>query len=924
MSQASGVDGSGVDGDADTLDSPLLDDNNQNNNNTSFGQPMGGGVTLHGESVDLRHMLFGYTSNSGKIVVEEEEQPTTEVTSQDDDSPMSNLSMDNQSSNTTRGIPSTLDYITQTIMYLPKKSRLLYYKTKHMVSSSRASRESTSEGLTPVDNNSSSLNNINDSSSSYNSTRTTTINKTRNQITQKSSLYSASSTPYLLKLLIPALLITNHILFYHAQTAPMWNLSYKTNVTISATASTLKSKAAADALNVPHHYEYINKETKVVETFTYWDAISKLWKGEGLGNAQTISKIAAVLLVVASGIWPHLKLLLVHVCWFVPFVHAMWLGNGSSWEDEEDEKCCSKGSCCKSTKPTSKTRCSLCCSNGHAHKTHTARSPFLRTLSTLGKWSLADVLVVCILIAVLHLDWQVHPDEIRSGIEKELPTLLNYAHEKYPDEVVDCTKLLGYTCGRHALVIHFPACLTCQGLISNAFHHPEWTTNEGKDILEGITLEGGGNAQLRVAGMVGTYYFCAAVIMSILLSLVVDVLDEKDRGCVEEDLLDRKRELEFILPGGENGSSGQGNELELREESSTSAAVAQPLLNEAISSDAADISSTLRSQKSVTLPRSDSNFAAPRLTSHSYIPSPTTNCYLLKHVLLALLSISSLPLVCYAVALPTMQRLVYGGGPTLLHEVLGMVWEKEYSLISLVKTTGDAGGWDIFLMLTFGLFAVVGPILRSCCLIMHVFLGLPVMLLGDCIERPRKRTSLRLILYHATFTLRKALLPVNDALGAFGCWEVLIVALLMIQLEMPSITDTIYSDDKCQEADPEHGRTCIEMQFNAMDTFLVVGIAWVVLTVSSSLAMDLAVEADEKSSDRIGGKEEQTWQPGQPIPLRRSNMSRSRAWLGSRRAMKSKRSDVGNGEEDDDEYYSPLQQQDEPPASNGLEEIVFV
>jgi len=54
---------------------------------------MGGGVTLHGESVDLRHMLFGYTSNSGKIVVEEEEQQTTEATSKDDDSPMSNLSL---------------------------------------------------------------------------------------------------------------------------------------------------------------------------------------------------------------------------------------------------------------------------------------------------------------------------------------------------------------------------------------------------------------------------------------------------------------------------------------------------------------------------------------------------------------------------------------------------------------------------------------------------------------------------------------------------------------------------------------------------------------------------------------------------------------------------------------------------------------
>ncbi|KAL7528950.1 hypothetical protein ACHAXR_002715, partial [Thalassiosira sp. AJA248-18] len=661
----------------------------------------------------------------------------------------------------------------------------------------------------------------NNESSSYSnnniSSHTSRQNKKRNQITQKSALFSSQSTPLLLKLLIPPLLITNHVLFYHAQTKPMWNLAYKTNVTISATASTLKAKAAADALNVPHHYDFEKNESKVVETFTYMDAIRKLWKGDGLGDAQTISKIAAALLVVFSGIWPHLKLLLVHICWFFPFAHGLWLNNDN-------------GSC-RATNST-KSRCSLCCSNGHAHKTHTVRSPFLRGLSSLGKWSLADVLVVCILIAVLHLDWNVHPDEIRSGIEKELPTLLDYAHMKYPDEVVDCTQLLGYTCGRHALVIHFPACLACQGLIKNAYHHPEWTTNEGKEILEGITLEGGGYAQLRVMGMIGTYYFCAAVIMSILLSLAVDLLDERDRGCVEEDLLDRKRELEFILPG-ENG--GLGNELELRDESLSP----QPPLNEALSLDDPG-----RCQQSMD-DRVGSSYARLGSDSAARIPTATTNCFLLKQVLLLVLSVSSLPLVCCAVTLPTMQRLVYGGGPTLLHEVLGMIWEKDYSLISLVKTTGDAGGWDQFLMLTFGLFAVVGPIIRSASLILHVFLGLPVALLGDCIERPRNRTTLRMVLYQATFTLRRALLPVIDALGAFCCWEVLIVALIMIQLEMPSITDTIYQDNRCEEADPEHGRTCIEVQFNALDNFLVVGIAWFVLIVASGLAMDLAGDADE-------------------------------------------------------------------------------
>eukprot|EP00571_Detonula_confervacea_P008943 CAMPEP_0172328038 /NCGR_PEP_ID=MMETSP1058-20130122/60141_1 /TAXON_ID=83371 /ORGANISM="Detonula confervacea, Strain CCMP 353" /LENGTH=995 /DNA_ID=CAMNT_0013045135 /DNA_START=204 /DNA_END=3191 /DNA_ORIENTATION=- len=985
------------------LDSPLLSEDGDDTMSSHHSQARAtAGATLNGESIDLRH-LFPGGANKSSIAQEDHNDYATEEESQpippNAPSPTLTLSLDNQSSITSTS-PSTLEYMKQTILFLPKKGRSFYYKTRYNVASFISSRSSTANGgLTPVDttsgsssnNNDSSFNNSNteDISDNINTSNASRDKRRRNQITQKSSLWSAQSTPLLLKLLIPPLLITNHVLFYHAQTKPMWNLAYKTNVTISATASTLKAKAAADALNVPHHYEFEHRESKVVETFTYMDAIRKLWEGEGLGDAQTISKVAAALLVVFSGIWPHLKLLLVHVCWFFPFVHGLWLRRGGNEDDDndDDEKCgcCNKGCCttnngsCNATTHRTKSRCSPCCSNGHSHQTQTLRYPFLRTLSTLGKWSLADVLVVCILIAVLHLDWNVNPDAIRKGIEKELPTLLDYAKEKFPDEVQDCTQLLKYTCGRHALVIHFPACLACQGLIKNAYNHPEWTANEGKEILEGIELDGGGYAQLRVMdwgrmkcqfwvrfagwvkttflrhpskckhsavysgldhpewtanegkeilegieldgggyarlrvmGMIGTYYFCAAVIMSIVLSLIVDLLDERDRGCVEEDLLDRKRELEFILPG-ENG--GLGNELELREETSAP----QPLLNEALMLD--DPSS--RNQMSAASSRVEAPYT--RLASnsgHSYIPSPTTNCYLLKQAVLVLLSISSLPLVCYAVTLPTMQRQVYGGGPTLLHQVLGMIWEKEYSLISLVKTTGDAGGWDYFLMLTFGLFAVVGPILRSVCLILHVLMGLPVALLGDCMERPRQRTTLRMVMYQATSTFRRALLPIIDALGAFGCWEVLIVALIMIQLEMPSITDTIYQDDRCQEADPEHGPTCIEVQFNALDNFLVVGIAWVVLTAASALAMDVAGDSEEKSHNSVG-QDEKRYEFGQPIPLRRSNLNRSRAWIGST-GDESQSGGAGNDNDDGDEYYSPLQQQEEGGGDNGLEQIVFV
>lgn len=305
-------------------------------------------------------------------------------------------------------------------------------------------------------------------------------------------------------------------------------------------------------------------------------------------------------------------------------------------------------------------------------------------------------------------------------------------------------------------------------------------------------------------------------------------------------------------------------------------------------------------------------------------PSPTTNCGLLKQALLLLLSVSSLPLVLYAVTLPTMQRLVYGGGPMLLHEVLGMIWEKEYSLLSLVKTTGDAGGWDIFLMLTFGLFAVVGPVLRSICFLLHVLLGLPEALLGDCIERPRRRTTLLLALYRATSTFRRALLPVIDALGAFCCWEVLIVAFFMIQWEIPSITDTIYQDERCQEADPKHGRTCIEVQFNAMDSFLTVGVAWFVLVVGSGMAM--AVAGDYNRKVHPLEQDEMRYEFGQPIPRRRANLSRESAWYGIMTGT-TRQSGGTVGKQDDEcgEYFSPLQQPEEDGmGDNGLEQIVFV
>lgn len=449
----------------------------------------------------------------------------------------------------------------------------------------------------------------------------------------------------------------------------------------------------------------------------------------------------------------------------------------------------------------------------------------------------------------------------------------------------------------HALVIHYPACLACETLIKNAFYHPEWTVGEGKDILDGITLEGGGSAQLRVIGMIGTYFFCGAVIMSILLSLVVDYIDEVDRTRVEDELSTRQTEIDEL-----------NNDLQL--ETNNLPSPDHPNLHPN------EVNSPLTTRSMTS--GFNNNFTPLQHPG----PTPTTNSRLLKYTMMVILSIMSVPLVGYAISLPTMERQVYGGIPTLVHDVVGMVWVQEYSLTSLVATTGDAGGWDMFLMVTFGIFVVVGPILRSIALLLHVILGLPVALFGECIEQPRRRTSLRMFLYELTATIQKALRPFIDTSGAFCSWDVLIVALLMIQAEMPSITDTIYEDDRCIEADPDRGTTCIEVQFNIKDSFLLVAIAYVVLVSASVFVMDLAT--NEENGHILTDRHKMRYEYGMVIPpprRTRANMSSDQSWKGALRDIDIDEINSAMGEQ----RTSTLLQTDSTiDEKQPLEEIVFV
>ena len=193
------------------LDEPLLEEGeggattHDQNGAVIQGLSPPTGVTLHGESVDLLHLFARSGAASNNNATQEDNAAEEEEEEFPDASPTSTLSLDNQSSSTNPN-PSTFDYVKGTIMFLPKKGRSLYYRTRYNVASFIQSKRSTSSGgLTPV-NSSATSSTILNNDSSHTDSNTNNIGcnkKRRNQITQKSSLSSAQSTPLLLKFLIP-------------------------------------------------------------------------------------------------------------------------------------------------------------------------------------------------------------------------------------------------------------------------------------------------------------------------------------------------------------------------------------------------------------------------------------------------------------------------------------------------------------------------------------------------------------------------------------------------------------------------------------------------------------------------------------------------------------------------------------------------
>jgi len=557
-----------------------------------------------------------------------------------------------------------------------------------------------------------------------------------------SALAFSRTTPWLARFFFPTACLMTHCLFFYGQTAPMWKLRLVANIDVWANATDFTTKQTFSLIGVKDDNHFVYEEDKDVQTFTYAYAINHLWLAKGIPG-KVLPRVAAVLLMIFSGGWPHIKLLWLHLTWFVGR-----LGPG--------------------------------------------RTRTLQWLSTLGKWSLADVLVVCVMVGVLNLDWVVDPAAIKEGIISDLPAILQIVESQY-DETGLCNKLLKLHCQDAKKAASIAKCKACITTVSEAYTRPDWAQSTGKTLLNGVDTSGGGMATLRVVGMSGIYAFCGAVIISILLSVLVDIFDSK---AIHEQRIQQERERVML----NNSSSPSASQQHLMRPVGPNE-LAQPLLR--------PTSGVVRSS-----PLELESGIEDSLTSRRR-RVPLFSCVFFLTVL------STLLVVLAAVNLDTMERKVFGAGPKMLHDILGVNWQRNYSLYSLMWTTGAHGGWDYMLMGTFGLFCVIGPILRSC-----------LLLLVALLDRCRCPVS--------------SLASLVGFIGSFCSWEVFAIAIVMVQMLMPSITNTIIRNQVCRKISDDG--SCLQVEFNILPmTFWTLVLGGVLLAVSSCIA---ATSRSASSKDR--------------------------------------------------------------------------
>ena len=116
--------------------------------------------------------------------------------------------------------------------------------------------------------------------------------------TTSSSIYSLSSTTSRnVSIAVTALILVSHGLLLWGQTGDLWGLFATSNVSTQKSNNTYTLEESND----------------LISSFNYVSMVVELWD-----QPYAVTKLTAVLLLAFSAIWPHLKLVLLHLYYYIP------------------------------------------------------------------------------------------------------------------------------------------------------------------------------------------------------------------------------------------------------------------------------------------------------------------------------------------------------------------------------------------------------------------------------------------------------------------------------------------------------------------------------------------------------------------------------------------------------------------------------
>ena len=523
--------------------------------------------------------------------------------------------------------------------------------------------------------------------------------------------------------------LVSHAFFLYGQTAVDWRLDLNATADVSINLDGfVHDKIWQNLLNFVHlkpdqvfkTYNLTASAGYTIKSFTYMGAITDLWNMFTPGTY-----VASVLLFLFSALWPHLKLFFLHLLWYISAERKL-------------------------------------------------RTRVLYWLDTFGKWSLADVFVVCTMLTVLRLQIDVTGDHAFNHVVDQLddPTVW----DKLRDSInVDAGVLCN---GIHSLVGNSFNATACEadvtkyeGIITlvigaqNGTELHDWN----EPLLRNCSASGPASVSMKVVGENGIYAFCAGAFLSLLTSAYVGHLDRKFR-C---ETSDHRQSV-----------AGGSNPFEL---------------------------TTITRRIIPEFPRSRSFF-------------------------IGVFAVVTFGIVLCASFVDSLERRVIGSVPIVAESVLDANLTTFYSIYDIAHQSAASGGGDYFMMLTFVIFALFGPIIRALSVFVTLFFPLP---------RAVQKKAVRFI----------------DALGSFCGVEVLLIATLLVIMEIVPITGTIFGatnhlDWVCTIL---HATAfdlpdfCLEVHLLITNAYYIVIASWVCHVVCALFMMSTGYRAVDPVGDGSDG-----------------------------------------------------------------------